>query len=458
MVQWIDIEKIKPADYNPRVITDEQIKELQDSIKNIGLVVPIIVNKENMVIVAGHQRTKACKAVGIKSVPVIFAKNILVSDEIKLNQIHNAAERTEKLKTVLTGQYEAEEFIEIPFNDFKCGSVGAQYVNEICKIVTRYGNILSCVVCKGEVLLGENYVRACQLLRIPVNSYVCTDNKYALVKKYFGQTYGEYSYNGIKRKTYVQGLAQLYRNTDKNSVKKRQASMLYEKCVMPYLQGRKVSILDFGCGKGDYIKSLSHKYDCIALEFFNNNRTTIDVTKGNKMIDNLIRHVSNKGLFDVVVCDSVLNSVDSTLAEISVIRCLNAFLKNGGKLFISGRPIETALNKYNAKRVRGTGKRFLEFLDKDNFSANLREGTWYFQHWNTKQQITTLLAENGFFIDAVHWMKYGDSFQIECTKTHEITELQRNEAIDFEFNLPLPNGKSYNRNDEVKQCVSINYS
>ena len=54
------IKDLKPATYNPRQISTKQYKDLKESIKKIGLVDPIIVNKD-MTVIGGHQRLKICK-------------------------------------------------------------------------------------------------------------------------------------------------------------------------------------------------------------------------------------------------------------------------------------------------------------------------------------------------------------------------------------------------------------
>lgn len=68
------IEDLIPYEKNPRV-NDEAVKYVANSIKEFGFKVPIIVDKNN-VIVAGHTRYKACKELGIKNVPVIIADDL----------------------------------------------------------------------------------------------------------------------------------------------------------------------------------------------------------------------------------------------------------------------------------------------------------------------------------------------------------------------------------------------
>ena len=68
-MERVKFADIKPASYNPRKISEEAFVELQGSLKTLGFILPIIVNRDNMTIVAGHQRTKAATAVGIAEAP-----------------------------------------------------------------------------------------------------------------------------------------------------------------------------------------------------------------------------------------------------------------------------------------------------------------------------------------------------------------------------------------------------
>jgi ParB-like chromosome segregation protein Spo0J len=53
----IKLEKLKPAKYNPRIITEAQLDQLEKSIELGGLIEPIIVNKD-MTVIGGHQRLR----------------------------------------------------------------------------------------------------------------------------------------------------------------------------------------------------------------------------------------------------------------------------------------------------------------------------------------------------------------------------------------------------------------
>lgn len=71
----IDINKIEANENQPRkIFDDEKIEELAISIKENGLIQPIIVRKYNRgyQIVAGERRFRACKVAGLKTVPCVI--------------------------------------------------------------------------------------------------------------------------------------------------------------------------------------------------------------------------------------------------------------------------------------------------------------------------------------------------------------------------------------------------
>lgn len=73
-----DIAKVKPNPNNPRIIKDDKYKALVKSIKDFPQMLqyrPIVVN-DDMVVLGGNMRLKACKEAGMKTVPVIKASEL----------------------------------------------------------------------------------------------------------------------------------------------------------------------------------------------------------------------------------------------------------------------------------------------------------------------------------------------------------------------------------------------
>jgi len=74
----VKIDKLKINSSNPRVIKDYKYKKLLKSIKEFPemlMLRPIVVDNE-MVILGGNQRYRACQEAGLKEVPIILASEL----------------------------------------------------------------------------------------------------------------------------------------------------------------------------------------------------------------------------------------------------------------------------------------------------------------------------------------------------------------------------------------------
>ena len=78
------VDDLVPYENNPRN-NDEAVDYVANSIKEFGFKVPVVVDKDN-VVVAGHTRLKACEKLGITEVPCIVADD-LTEDQIKAFRI-----------------------------------------------------------------------------------------------------------------------------------------------------------------------------------------------------------------------------------------------------------------------------------------------------------------------------------------------------------------------------------
>ncbi len=81
---WVDIEKIKPNPFQPRREFDQdRLKDLADSIRQYGVLQPLVVSRIEMTkedggmsveyeLIAGERRLRASKIAGLKEIPVII--------------------------------------------------------------------------------------------------------------------------------------------------------------------------------------------------------------------------------------------------------------------------------------------------------------------------------------------------------------------------------------------------
>jgi ParB-like chromosome segregation protein Spo0J len=76
--ELIPISKVKANPNNPRIIKDEKFKKLIKSIQEFPQMLeirPIVVNEE-MIVLGGNMRLKACQEAGLKEVHIIKASEL----------------------------------------------------------------------------------------------------------------------------------------------------------------------------------------------------------------------------------------------------------------------------------------------------------------------------------------------------------------------------------------------
>ena len=71
-ITHLPIGDLRPDPANPRRISDEDLESLTRSIREFGLIDPIIARKGDRLVIGGHQRLLAARKLGIKQVPVVL--------------------------------------------------------------------------------------------------------------------------------------------------------------------------------------------------------------------------------------------------------------------------------------------------------------------------------------------------------------------------------------------------
>jgi len=106
-VRSLPTDKLKPNPHNPRMLFDrDNLHILQDSIKRVGILVPLTVYREDRsgdyVIMDGQRRWICAQAVGIKTIPVNeVGEPTTVQNIVTMFQIHKLREDWELMPTAL---------------------------------------------------------------------------------------------------------------------------------------------------------------------------------------------------------------------------------------------------------------------------------------------------------------------------------------------------------------------
>jgi hypothetical protein len=85
-ITYVLVSLLKPAPYNPRKISPEEMDKLKLSLNTYGFVDPAIVQRSTGIIIGGHQRVEAARQLGWTEVPVVYV-NI---DDVKSKTLNLA--------------------------------------------------------------------------------------------------------------------------------------------------------------------------------------------------------------------------------------------------------------------------------------------------------------------------------------------------------------------------------
>lgn len=449
-IEQYDINLLKPADYNPRKLEEDKFIKLQESIQKFGIIKPLIINGDNGVLTAGHQRTRTIKKVGINKAPVIRINKIKIQDEIKFNLFHNSIETNKSkvhIKNINKTGYHIIDPKDITFSK----NENATVVKEIGKLIIKYGEWGSIVATEdGKVILNSDYAVASKQLNKQMICYIIKNEDKEELIKYLSIDYGMYCYDSLNIKSYNQLYCQMNRLV--KGKKKPIKSTTYERYVIPIIN-KNMRILDFGAGKCAYVNMLKSKgYNIFAYEpNFQGKNNNINIKEVIKQLKKIEQDVKNNGLYDLVVLDSVLNSVVSNEVENYVLATCNAFLKEDGMFITGTRNIGKAEKSANLNKT--TSKtRELEFLDKNNFSATFRNGVWTMQHFHSKQTLKKLL--NNYYDDVkVYGNNTSSQVYAIATKPKALNKDYLRKALEFELNMEYPNGFKHNKHKKLLEMV-----
>lgn len=448
------VKNLHTADYNPRKINKRALVKLKESISILGIVKPLIINGENGILTAGHQRTKVLKDLGISVVPVIKLTNIVKSDEIMFNLFHNSIETNssdvflENIQELPLG-YNFIQSQQIKFNQ----NSNPVIVKEIGKLIIKYGAWGS-VVCdeSGTVLTNSEFAISCKLLNMPLLIYKLQNSKIKDFIKYNSYDYGKYYFETLDIKDYNQTFCQMNRLTGSKGFK----STTYEKYVIPILK-RTHRVLDFGAGKCAYpLKLRQDGYNIFMYEPFIREvgSNKIDITQVLKFIHEIECDINNNGLYDIVILDSVLNSITSIKMLNNVLLTCNALMKKDGKLIIGTRSKGKIISTLEGKHSTDL-KRDIEFLDDNNFSVTFRNGVWTKQRFSTKETLYKELSRYFENIIISGNEKKSNIYAI-CEKPIRYDIKYYRKVLNVEFNMQYPKGFKHNQHKKLVKTILEN--
>ena len=71
-IEHVPIDDLRPDAANPRHISEDELEALTRSVREFGMVDPVIARRDDRTVIGGHQRLLVARRLGMNTVPVVF--------------------------------------------------------------------------------------------------------------------------------------------------------------------------------------------------------------------------------------------------------------------------------------------------------------------------------------------------------------------------------------------------
>lgn len=454
------LDDLAPADYNPRHLSDKAFTRLQESLRTHGVIKPVILNG-NGTLVAGHQRTKALKAIGQSTVAAVqLDDTVRLQDEIAFNLMHNRIEVDSSVVT-LADPPPIGEWSLIPWEDIQIRErKNPAFTQAIAGLVTSFGGWGS-AVCddQGRVFLNAEYAVACSDLRVDVLIWCLPQADAGQAFADLTGEYGVYDWTNIDAPVYNQHIVQPRRLRERKQTSRTQdnskpayGSHVWEKKVLPWLTTTH-RVVDFGSGYGDYAKKLRtdgynvldyEPYRMIEGAYQADIRTIVSSLRG------IGKAVRSDGLFDVCILDSVINATTSLEYQHAVLVAVNSLIRHDGVVVLGTRSMARQMQAENSKTVTGQSRR-LNFLDSHNVEVSFNNGRWMTMRYHSAETLVELLS--GYFRSVEVGDRTNSTITAICRQPRPIPLDEVRRCLDMELNMPYPGDYFHGRHGPAVDAI-----
>ena len=114
-VSELDVSLIIPYEKNAKMHPDTQVEHIANSIKEFGFTQPLVVDKNNVLII-GHGRLMASKKLGITKVPVVKIED-LTEEQVKALRLADNRTNESEWNLPLLAE-EMDDILNIDMSDF----------------------------------------------------------------------------------------------------------------------------------------------------------------------------------------------------------------------------------------------------------------------------------------------------------------------------------------------------
>lgn len=492
----VNIDEINPSTYNPRVADPERLNLIELSLKKLGFLLPIFATEDGEII-SGHQRHHVAKKMGMKKVPVEYIKNIDLKKRKNLNISFNLG--TNDAPKLMYGKKLKEKIKE--YNIFEKGK------NIPNKNIHDFNEIMPCInptKIDINLLINNNYKRfdeyyllkTKQLIKYSAFMPIIIDEKlnvingigrlhyFSINKKKFPKVdciilpnylveFADYMLNYVSmdfdiHNKYKDELR--FNSFKRHTAKTEKLGQSYYIKISKHNPGRIFSdefiqkfireygnrILDFGAGHLRNADILNNNHiPCVPFEPFVidfNNHMQLDFNKSVKVCDNFLEEYSSNDYFSSIFLNAVFNSVPFKEDREKILCILSEIATIPTKIIIW----TTSYNIYNRKiknvlnnNTNSSLSRNLNLLNYEKrISIQDISDAPKVQKYMTPKELTLLCQP---YFKEIKTRNMDTYIYCECSNPIKQDWSKIEEALDFEFNLKHPNGKTLGLNEKAKE-------
>lgn len=485
------IDSVRPAAYNPRITDQARLEIVKLSLRKLGFVLPIYAT-DSGVIVSGHQRQIAARALGWTEVPVARVSALKPDQERALNLVFNRATNDmdrgrqatpDKLFRAIPGAVmeAARALPDVTGDDrFPClrleqvnpkllastpGLSEADYQRNTARAAAHYRVLLPLVVGPtGELLNGigrlrfalERNLETVEVVRVgaeqsePARWLLNNLSMDFDIKSHFADVL-RYHSRRKKMQFFKKTLGRCYTFalTRKSA---KTVDLKNPKTRAAWVRQYGTTVLDFGAGNREEIGMVREAgirgvyfepYACPR------EKDDPDLELSRQIAAEFLREVEAGTEFHSIFCSAIFNSIPFQEDRLKVVQILAALAGPHTTLYSHSVSVNSSIGRLVSGQVtfhRVYSKQQNFPIDYEpNIGMTISDRFKVQKYWTAEEY--RALFETGFGVVMVGG-RSGDVTAI-CRKPRPVDPARLQEALRFEFDLPYSEGRSLGMADQA---------
>lgn len=497
-MKLINVNEIAPSTYNPRVADPERLDLIELSLRKLGFLLPLYATPDGEII-SGHQRHHVACRMGATQVPLAITRPMDLAERKGVNVVFNRAtndlgqsDTVEKINNQLKAsdvrklaevipdkEVDSPEFFPClnakphaiaPFLKANQGR-WKNYALNLAKTLKRRGIVMPIVATRDyRVVNGIGRLQHCAELGLAqVQVVFVTNEEGALAEAMLNYLSMDFDihrrYEDLLRHNSFRRLHQVRRNLGRGFIfavagdaTAKSFDVTKEDCRQRWIAKYGRCVLDFGAGhlhETHILRSIG-----VTVTPFEPYRVThgkdIDKEASLTLTKEFLEAIGTEKLrYTSIFISSVLNSVPFKEDRQHIVCICAALADDSTRLYA----VASASNHINIKQLNGyhslnerQSSGVLFQLDyEDGITLGDIATSPKVQKYHSQREFYDLFKE---FFDIVKVDECNQNVQAICAKPKKVNAKRLKEALEFEFDLPYPDGTRMGLVNQAKQAFS----